>query len=405
MFTALLLSGCVGTPDSEGWRSSQKDDFLEILENDTYMSICDQKALYEKVKESEDSRLMTKLLVAYTENLANGCIDLKAFEEAQEARKSPKFKTHYTLYREKVDPAAISREIRAGQSIKKILQPYVPSYREFDRLVGAYKRLEKAGEISPKTLRKIRLNIERVKLMKPETSSNYALVNIPEYRVRIIENGKTAVSMKIVVGKRRMQTPIFGEDLQYIVVNPQWNVPDSIARNEVIPDLLKQPDYLKTHRMVVRSNYNLDSKEVDLCDFNLTEYVGGKGEVPFKFIEVPSKKNGLGRVKFLFPNKHSVYMHDTQSKHLFKRKVRTYSHGCVRLERPHEMLEYIIKHYTSISWEEAKEKYRSLKTHFIPITKRLPVHTAYLTAYVEDDGSVKFFKDIYGYDRLQKLDF
>jgi hypothetical protein len=402
---ALFLSGCVGTPDSEGWRSSQKDAFLEILENDTYMSICDQRDLYEKVKESEDSRLMSKLLVAYTENLANGCIDLEAFEKAQEARKSPKFKTHYTLYRQKVDPAAIRRALKVGQPIEKILQPYVPGYREFERLVHAYKAYAKEGTLSPVTLHKLRLNIERVKLMKPETSPNYALVNIPEYRVRIIENGKTAVSMKIVVGKRHMQTPIFGEDLQYIVVNPQWNVPDSIARNEVIPDLLKHPDYLKKHRMVVRQNYNLDSREVALCDFNLTKYVGGKGPVPFKFIEVPSKKNGLGRVKFLFPNRHSVYMHDTQSKYLFKRKVRTYSHGCVRLERPHEMLEYIIKHYTSTSWEEAMEKYRSLKTHFISITKRLPVHTAYLTTYIEDDGTLHTFKDIYGYDRLQKLKF
>ena len=402
---ALLLSGCVGTPDSEGWHSSQKDEFLTIVEQDKYASLCDQRALYEKVKESEDSILMSKLLVAYANNLANSCIDIPSFKAAQNERKSRTFKTHYEIYRQKVDPQHIKMQLQAGQSIEQILKPYIPSYREWDRLLKAYKSLQRQEDADPVLVHKVRLNLERVKLLKPETSPNYALVNIPEFRVRIIENGKTAVSMKVVVGKTRMQTPIFGEDLKYIVVNPQWNVPDSIARNEVIPKTLKNPDYLKKQRLVIRRDYNLDSPALSFNSVNPQAYVGGKGPVPFKFIEPPSKRNGLGRVKFLFPNNHSVYMHDTQSKHLFKRKVRTYSHGCVRLERPHEMLKYIIEHYTSTSWEKAKEEYESLKTHYIALTKRLPVHTAYFTTYIDDDGKLKVFKDIYGYDRLQKLKF
>ncbi|MCF6206599.1 MAG: L,D-transpeptidase family protein [Sulfurovum sp.] len=406
-FLALIFTGCavIDTPDSEGWKPSQKKAFLSILENDTYVSICGQQSLYKKVRQSEDSHLMTRLLIAYANNLANSCIDLDAFNRAQEARKSDKFKTHFTVYKQKVDPNTIKNQLKAGYAIEQILKSYIPPYREFERLVKVYRALEHDSTVSAETRYKVRLNIERVKLMKPNAGKSYALVNIPEYRVRIIENGKTVVSMKVVVGKYHMQTPVFGEDLQYIVLNPQWNVPDSIARNEIIPKYLKRPGYLKSHRMVVRKNYNLDSPEVKLSDYNLTQYVGGKGDVPFKFIEVPSKKNGLGRVKFLFPNKHAVYMHDTQSKYLFARKVRTFSHGCVRLERPKEMLKYIIEHYTNLSWEEAKEKYDSLKTHYIAITKRLPVHTAYFTTYIDDDGTLRVFKDIYGYDRLQKLKF
>ncbi len=402
---AVVLSGCVGTPDSEGWHSSQKEAFLEILENDAYMSICNDRALYEKVRSSEDSRLMSRLLIDYANNLANGCIDIASFEQAQEERKSEKFKTDYTFYKQHVDANAIRMQLKAGQSIEKILQPYVPPYREFGRLVNAYHMLKKQENTSPVLLHKIRLNIERVKLMKPIKSKNYALVNIPEYTVRIIENGKTSVKMKVVVGKRDKQTPIFSQDLQYVVLNPQWNVPDSIARNEVIPKTLKDPGYLKKHRMVIRRDYNLESPALHFSELDAEAYVGGEGEVPFKFIEVPSKKNGLGRVKFLFPNRHSVYMHDTQSKYLFKRSVRCYSHGCVRLERPKEMLTYIIAHYTATPLPEAQEMYDSLKTHFIKIVKPLPVHTAYLTVYVEDDGSIHTFKDVYGYDRLQKLNF
>ena len=405
MAFALLLSGCVGTPDSEGWHGHQKDEFLNILATDKYASLCDQKALYEKVKQSENSVLMSKLLVAYTNNLANSCIDIPSFKRAQHERKSDKFKTHYEIYKQKVDPNQIKMQLQAGQSIEQILKPYIPSYREWNRLMSAYRALQVQEDVDPVLVHKVRLNLERVKLLKPETSKNYALINIPEFRVRIIENGKTALSMKVVVGKTRMQTPIFGEDLKYIVLNPQWNVPDSIARNEIIPKTLKNPSYLKKHRLVVKRDYNLDSPTLNFNSVNPQAYVGGKGAVPFKFIEPPSKRNGLGRVKFLFPNHHAVYMHDTQSKSLFKRKVRTYSHGCVRLEKPHELLKYIVEHYTSTPWEKAKEEYASLKTHYIRVNKRLPVHTAYFTTYIDDDGKLQVFKDIYGYDRLQKLKF
>ncbi len=403
--SAMVLSGCVGTPDSEGWRNAQKSEFLEILKVDKYASICNQQALYAKVKESENSKLMSKLLVAYTNNLANGCIDLQSFEASQEEKQENKIATHYETYLQDVKASSITMKLRAGQSIEKILKPYVPEYDQFFDLMRRYTLLKKDPNTSKRTLRKIRLNIERVKLMKPGLGQNYALVNVPEYVVRIIEDKKTAVAMAVVVGKRKMQTPIFSADLSYITLNPQWNVPDSIARNEVIPDLLKNPNYLTEKRMVMRSSYDLNSEELTPDSVDLEAYVGGKGPVPFKFIEVPSTKNGLGRVKFIFPNRHSVYMHDTQSKSLFKRKVRTYSHGCVRLDKPVAMLEHISKNYTSTSAEEIQEKYDSLKTHYVKITKRLPVHTAYFTTYVDECGDLLVFNDIYGFDKSQKLNF
>jgi len=398
---AVLLSGCIGAPDSEGWRYGQKSEFLKILETDKYASICDQQALYEKVKESENSKLMTKLLVAYTENLANGCI----INASQKEKIVGKTVTTYGIYPQKISNSDIKMKLKAGQSIEQILKPYVPEYNQFSCLMRSYNTLKKDHNTSADTLRKIRLNIERVKLMKPGLGKNYALVNIPEFVVRIIEDKKTAVAMGVVVGKRRMKTPVFSEDLSYITLNPQWSVPDSIARNEVIPDMLKDPNYLTKKRMVMRSSYDLNSKKLTPDSVDLQAYVGGKGPVPFKFIEVPSKRNGLGRVKFIFPNHHSVYMHDTQSKYLFKRKVRTYSHGCIRLEKPNVMLEHIAKHYSSTSAEDIKKKYDSLKTHHVKITRRLPVHTAYLTTYMDQCNNLLLFNDIYGFDKTQKLNF
>lgn len=382
---ALVLSGCVGPKDPSGWHSSQKRSFMKILAQDKYMSICDQQALYQKVKASNNSQLMTKLLVEYTDNLANSClVNTKGF----------------TAYRQKVSASDIQRKLSAGQSIESILKPYVPEYKQFSALIASYHATN-----DPKLKRKIRLNIERIKLMKPGLGDTYALVNIPEFMVRIIEKDQTKVKMKVVVGKRKNQTPIFSEELKYIALNPTWNVPDSIARNEIIPKTLRNPGYLKSHRLVVRKDYNLGSPAQSFNPSLARKYVGGEGPVPFKFIEVPSNRNALGRVKFIFPNQHSVYMHDTPAKSLFKRKTRAFSHGCVRLEKPQYMLEYISKNYTAHDYADVLEKYNSMKTHYLKIVKRLPVHTSYLTTYVEDDGRLISFGDIYGFDSSQHLNF
>ena len=401
----LLLSGCVGTPDKEGWHYGQKSEFLDILKNDKYASICNSRGLYEKVKQSENSVLMSKMLVAYAQNLANGCIDLETFNAEQEARNFIHFSSKYTTYLQEVDARNIAMKLKANQSIEQILQPYVPEYYQFSALLNHYHALQYNEETSKELLHKVRLNIERVKLMKPGLGSNYILVNIPEFKVRVIENDKTSLAMRIVVGKRNKQTPIFSAELQSIVLNPTWNVPDSIARHEIIPKALKDPNYLKNHRLVMRRDYNLDSPSLRF-DANLSAaYVGGEGEVPFKFIEVASGRNALGRVKFLFPNENAVYMHDTPAKHLFKRKVRAYSHGCVRLGEPMKMLDFLSTNYTSETPQNVDKEYKSRKTHFLKIVKRLPVHTAYLTSYVTEDGKLHLFNDIYEYDTLQKLRF
>ena len=380
---AVILSGCVGTPDSEGWKSSQKNEFLKILETDKYLSICDQQALYAKVKESKNSKLMSQLLIAYTENLANGCIVNTTGG-----------------YKQTVSSSDIKMQIKAGQSIEKILQPYVPEYKQFNELTAKYKLLE-----DPASKRRVRMNIERVKMLKAGLGKTYALVNIPEYIIRVIENDKESVNMRVVVGTKKNPTPIFSADLKYITLNPTWNVPDSIARNEIIPKTLRNPGYLKSHRLVIRKDYNLDSPALSFNSVNARAYVGGKGYVPFKFIETPSNRNALGRVKFIFPNHHSVYMHDTPAKSLFKRKSRAYSHGCVRLHKPKDMLAFISKNYTAHDAADVKAKYDSRKTHYLKITKRLPVHTAYLTTYVDESGKLLSFADPYGYDKSQQLNF
>ena len=211
----LLLSGCTGVfgPDKEGWRSSQKSEFLTILKTDKYMSICDQKALYAKVRSNRNSQLMTKLLIKYANNLANGCIDLESFKASQREKKAQEIDTHYETYMQKVNKSDIMMKLKAGASIESILKPYIPQTPQFFKLMHSYKSLKKEGNVSTETLYKVRLNIERTKLMKPEMGTHYALINVPEFKVRIIENGKTVLNFAVIVGKSNMQTPIFSERL------------------------------------------------------------------------------------------------------------------------------------------------------------------------------------------------
>lgn len=374
--------------DPNAWTSSQKTEFLEILENDKYASICNQQALYAQTKESQSSKQLLQLLVAYSKNLANGCLNVRHSND-------------YAVYKQIVNPQNIALQIKAGQNIESILKPYVPRYRQFSALITYYKTLDAKTALAIK----VRKNIERIKVMKTDIGTNYALINIPEFMVRIIESDKEAVKMAVVVGKKHQATPVFASELKYITLNPQWSVPDSIARNEIIPKLLRNPNYLTARRMVVRKSYNLASPKIAVSSVDWKKYKGGKGYVPYKFIEVPSRRNGLGRVKFIFPNKHSVYMHDTQSKGLFKRKVRTFSHGCVRLHKPKTMLNYIATHYTVHSQKTVKNWYDKMKTKHLNLNKKLTVHTSYLTTYIDDAGLLINTSDIYGFDKKQKLNF
>jgi murein L,D-transpeptidase YcbB/YkuD len=329
------------------------------------------------VKQNKNSANMSKLLYAYTNNLANSCIDLNSFNASQKRKKAQKINTHYSVYLQTVDRNVLMNQLRSGNSIEKILKPYVPKYHEFPELVSRYNLLKAQGKISKETLRKIRLNIERIKLLKPDIGDTYVFVNIPEFRVRVFKDGEVGLMFGTVIGKPRTQTPIFSSNLKYIIVNPTWNIPDSIARSTTIPKMLRDPSYLSRNRIVIRKGYDLSSPKVSRTSVNWKPYVGGKGHVPYKFIKKSSDANDLGRVKFIFPNEHSVYMHDTPSKYLFKRKVRTYSHGCIRLEKPLDMLSYLIRNYSNESMDSVMKKYHSRKSYTISLNKQLPVHTAY----------------------------
>lgn len=224
------------------------------------------------------------------------------------------------------------------------------------------------GEIGPNTksalkqsmhsiMTKVKKNLQLERISSPK-GSHYILVNIPEFKMHYYKNGESILNMKIVVGKTKMRTPLFNKEMQYIVKNPRWNVPASIYYKEYAH---KSKEYLRKKGFAYNSEGKLYQKE--------------------------GRSNALGLVKFLFPNKYNVYMHDTPSKSLFNKRVRAFSHGCIRLEKPFELLEKLGYTYTT-----AKNKW-------ITLVQKIPVYIEYHTVWVDDNGIVQFRPDIYGYEK------
>ena len=251
----------------------------------------------------------------------------------------------------------------------------------------------------------IRLNLERMRWLPRDLGQKYLLVNIPEYKLRLYENNDIKLNMAVIVGDTKFPTPVFSDKMAYVVLNPNWNIPDSIAKNELIPKLLKDPNYLANNGIDIYAGWNgavekVDSKEV-LDSAILQDETNLQ---TFRFSQNSSKANPLGKMKFMFPNKHSVYIHDTPGKSLFTYARRAFSHGCIRLSKPEELLSTIASEDKNLDITKANEilANAAITDKSIGLDKKIPIHIVYLTSWVDENGILQFRDDIYNFDRMQK---
>ena len=251
----------------------------------------------------------------------------------------------------------------------------------------------------------IRLNLERMRWLPRNLGEKYLLVNIPEYKLRLYENNNIKLNMAVIVGDTKFPTPVFSDKMAYVVLNPNWNIPDSIAKNELIPKLLKDPNYLANNGIDIYAGWNgavekVDSKEV-LDSAILQDETNLQ---TFRFSQNSSKANPLGKMKFMFPNKHSVYIHDTPGKSLFTYARRAFSHGCIRLSKPEELLSTIASEDKNLDITKANEilANAAITDKSIGLDKKIPIHIVYLTSWVDENGILQFRDDIYNFDKMQK---
>lgn len=226
-------------------------------------------------------------------------------------------------------------------------------------------------------LQQILINMERMRWMPSRPSGDLFLVNIPEFVLHAYDGKKKVWDMNVVVGKDGHNTMMFTGDLNQVVFSPYWNVPPSIVRKEILPALEKDPGYLARNNM---------------------EQVGMEGDLP-KIRQLPGPDNSLGRVKFLFPNSFNIYFHDTNAKGLFSKDKRAYSHGCIRLEEPEKMAEYVLRKQPEWTRERMEEAMNSGTEKFVKVKDPIPVFITYYTAWVDDAGQLNFREDIYDHDK------
>ncbi len=244
----------------------------------------------------------------------------------------------------------------------------------------------------------IEMNLERWRWLDHDLGDTYILVDIAGYDVQGVRNDRVEVEMRGIVGKLHHETPVFSDSIKYMEFNPYWNLTPRIARHETVPKLRSNPDYLAENHMRVFDGWGPEAQELnpDAIDWNAVTNPG-----KYKFRQDPGPWNALGRVKFIFPNKYSIYLHDTPNHALFERAERSFSHGCIRLSEPTDLAKWILEidesDWDAVTVDAVLEGYeRTVK----PLQTPLPVHLTYETAWIDGDGQLRFAPDVYGRDRL-----
>ncbi len=327
------------------------------------------------------------------------------------------------------DPASLLTELAAGSKPDVYLRRLHPSHPQFEKLrlkylaaksgqqlmpppapapeppVAAGKAgaptkaaAKKSGPVTPSPAameKKLLANLEMWRWM-PEMGDTYVQNNIPEFMTRMYRGGKLVHAERIVTGKSETPTPIFSNEFAIVVFKPFWNVPESIKWKELQPQLRSNPGALD--KVGLRAAYN--GKEVDpySVDWSSTDLRA------FHVYQPPGAANALGQVKFLFPNKHDVYMHDTPSKSLFNNASRAYSHGCMRVRDPLKFAELLLgpdKGYDAATISKLANA--GPENNEIRLTKKMPIHITYFTTWVDDDGQLKTFTDIYSHEQKVHL--
>ncbi len=256
--------------------------------------------------------------------------------------------------------------------------------------------LEEVNVGPEQRLREIVLGMERQRWLNwenPDRGDRHVLVNIPDYHAYVVDHEEVTFSTRVVVGARptNQHTPEFSDVMEHMVINPSWNVPRSIAVNEYLPAMQSNPG-AAGHLQLLQGGQQVSREGIDFTQFTPSTF-------PFDLRQGPGPGNALGRVKFMFPNRHNIYLHDTPSRSLFARETRAFSHGCVRVQRPLELAYFLLARQESNPESYFNRILNSGQETQVNLATQIPVHLVYWTAFVTPEGQMNFRRDIYGRDR------
>lgn len=288
---------------------------------------------------------------------------------------------HSDLYDEDLRQAVIAFQWSAGL--------------EADGLIGE-NTLELLNETRVSWVDRIDANLERWRWLPRSTPGTYIRVNIAAFTLRGFQDGKQTLAMNVIVGRPYRQTPVFTETLKYLVVNPTWNVPHSIATSDKLPLLRANAAAEAAKGFEAKPHASDTFVSVDAIDWTSVT----ARNFNYLLRQRAGPQNALGEVKFMMPNLHAVYLHDTPSRELFAKQERTFSSGCIRLERPRVLIDWLLERDNPEAARRVADQLASGQTHTINLQQPVPVYLVYFTAFTDDQGRIAFRRDIYGRDRI-----
>ncbi|YCI27945.1 L,D-transpeptidase [Erwinia sp. PK3-005] len=295
--------------------------------------------------------------------------------------------------------------VAASQPVATEANVYGPALIEAVKRFQRWQGLEADGAIGPRTrewlnvspqLRAslLALNIQRLRLL-PDDMRNGIMVNIANYSLVYYADGNEILSSRVIVGRPDRKTPLMRSALNNVVLNPPWNVPTTLVRQDIIPKVKRDPSYLYQHGYTLLSGWSNDAEVIDpsMIDWSMVS----AATFPYRIRQAPGAHNSLGRFKFNMPSSDAIYLHDTPNHNLFQKDIRALSSGCVRVNKASELANLLLQ---DAGWNNARisSSLQQGDTRYVPIRHRVPVNLFYLTAWVADDGKTQFRTDIYNYD-------
>ena len=248
---------------------------------------------------------------------------------------------------------------------------------------------------SAERIAQVRANLERLRWVARELAGDYLLVDIAGFSAQLWLNDTVAWQARVVVGRPFRTTPEFRAPMKYLVLSPEWNVPPTILREDVLPKVIRDPGYLGQHHMRVLDHAG---RAVDPASIDWQRYRGHPRSLPYQIVQAPGQDNPLGGIKFMFPNEHSVYLHDTPSRALFDKTVRAFSSGCIRNDKPLDLAVLLLDDPQRWTKEQLAEAIATGKTQTVPVRRMVPVMLLYFTASTAASGELQFRPDLYGRD-------
>lgn len=357
------------------------------------------------VSDLNASKRLSQALVHYRRIAAKGgwprLPDGLSLEKGQSSPHVADLKQHLILTGDLGRPSILNRILKRSQS------------QEFDDATEAALQrfqerhaLKPDGKLGPDTIsalnvpietriRQLEVNLARVRTFSASRNPRFILVNIPDFRLRAFESGHESLSMRVVVGTDFNPTPVFSDKMTYVMFRPEWNIPKSIVIKEMLSQIQDDLTFLEQKSLEVVSRLGDEPSVVDPEDVNWDEFDESS---EYDLRQKPGPRNPLGNVKFMFPNEFNVYLHDTCADSLFGEEEPAFSHGCIRVEQPAALAEFVLRQRPEWTSEKILSAMSDTASVTVSLREPIPVHIVYWTAWVERNGHVHFREDVYGLD-------